>query len=130
MMVTLAFLLPRTGRPVRSILLTGSELMSVLSKRASVFPSLEIRKSIVVLRVLLSSVTGRVSKPGKSLGLRAPMLISTLGGTLNWLRIWLAIRRSAGEVGAEVGAGAWAEHPTARSITNSELRSQPGENKV
>src|ERR1700721_1692144 len=67
--------------------------MSNLSRRATVLPSLERRKFTTVCLPLLEKVMGRLSNPGNSLLLVAPIATSTFGGTSNCERTRTSILR-------------------------------------
>src|ERR1700722_20513458 len=92
-MVTLASWVPRKGRFWVEIISDGLWLMSNLSRRATVLPSLERRKFTTVCLPLLEKVMGRFSNPGNSLLVVAPMATSTLGGTSNCERTSTSILR-------------------------------------
>src|SRR5437016_492629 len=121
MIVTLASLLPRTGRPARSMRDAGSTVISNFSRCASVFLSFESRNSRGVVRVAVFKDTGSVSKPVMSLALTSPIVISTDGGILNCERSWFSILRLSG-MSAD-GAGVCAEHPVTSSSDRRQGRS-------
>src|SRR5271155_2759944 len=98
-MVTLASWVPRKGRLWVEIISDGLWLISNLSRRATVLPSLERRKFTTVCLPLEENVMGRFSKPGNSLLLVAPMATSTFGGTSNWERTRTSILRFSWGVG-------------------------------
>src|ERR1700761_670679 len=67
--------------------------MSNRSSRATVLPSLERRKFTTVCLPLEEKVMGRLSNPGNSLLLVAPIPTSTFGGTSNCERTRTSILR-------------------------------------
>jgi hypothetical protein len=92
-MVTLASGVPRQGRFWMEIVSAGLWLMSNLSSRATVLPSLDRRKFTTDCLPSLEKVMGRFSNPGKSLLLVAPIVTSTFGGTSNCERTNTSILR-------------------------------------
>src|SRR5437868_1238115 len=129
MIVTFASLLPRTGRPARSMREDGSAIRSIFSICAKVFLSFESMKSNVVVWVEVFNATGRVSNPGTSLGLTSPTMISTDGGMLYCERNWFSIRRFNGRVGCSkavtvAGGCACAAQLAIRNKTLSDLNTQ------
>src|ERR1700744_4716324 len=105
--------------------------MSNRSRRATVLPSVERRKFTTVCFPALENVMGRLSNPGKSLLLVAPMMTSTFGGTSNCERTRTSILLLSCEAGA--GAAAVVEallgelcalHPAEREISRHQPRTR------
>src|SRR5882757_11272416 len=102
--------------------------MSNLSRRATVLPSLERRKFTTVCLPLLEKVMGRLSNPGNSLLLVAPIATSTFGGTSNCERTGTSILGLSWVVGTgealfDAGLGGLcALQPAERQISRHQTR--------